>query len=283
MDKVSFYTEKISALYGPTKAWRFFILAKLYRKSFARWINFIEKSPVSVSEELKTILAMSVAFRFVDPQFSVPERVDTLIYHYTTLANRFSPQALTAFMTGKTYQIVELTGQSGNKYALRLSNKVTKEGAMQIVFIDVDANADLAVLAGIIGEDNVTSVFGIGVLIGPGMRLANARQRVADATRDLGGLTPKQAVVHAAGAVAEWFGIGEVITPGRKKVNLKNWSKRHAIRADYDAFWGGFTKGKAPDGCYRLPTPFPRSLPAVQQEKIDAANIEVKKVLDKVL
>ncbi len=293
MNKTLFYTRKILALFGYGKALQFFAYAQMYPKNFAGWFDFVETTPPQGSSENFDIrLVMRAGFRFVSPRFSVPETITALTSHYTTLAKSFSPAALAEFMSG--CQIAEVTGQSGKKYAFRVVHDISKEGALSIWFIDVDLpKAPLAILIGVISQDHEQRpVFVVGMLRGPGRGVPDGKQRVIDATRDLNGLRPKQAAVHAASALAQWFGAKEIIAPSTEnQIAIRNWFKGQKIHADHDTFWQEFAKEPAPDGSYHLPLPLPRRNAAdVQQkrrkdwllryERIDGMGAGIKETLD---
>jgi uncharacterized protein VirK/YbjX len=294
MNKTLSYTRKILALHGYGKALQFFVCAQVYRESFAKWFDFIETDLSEVaSDDFKIRLAFRAAFRFVNPQFSVPERIEALISHYTALIKSFPRSALSEFMAG--CEIAEVTGQSGKKYIFKVTHNISKEGALTVVMIDTETEtySALAILTGIISLDrDRRPVFMIGMLRGPGRKLQDGKERISAATRDLNSLRPKQAVVHAASAVAQWFNAGEIIAPGtEKQIAIKSRGKGQKIVADYDAFWQEFAKEPAPDGSYHLPLPLARrDVADVQQkrrkdwklryEKIDAVSADIKKTLD---
>ena len=294
MNRTFLYTRKILGQYGAGKALQFFVYATLYPKVFTKWFDFVETAslPAGASNDFKLRLVMRAGFRFVNPQFSVPEAIEALISHYTILKTSFSPPSLSQFMAG--YQLAEVTGQSGKKYAFKVIHDISKEGALTIALLDteIDAFAPLALLTGILSRDREgLPVLMVGMLRGPGLRIPNGKQRVVDATRDLNGLRPKQAVVHAASALAQWFNAKEIIAPSTEnQIAIRNWFKGHKIKADHDSFWQEFAKEPASDGSYHLPLPLPRrDVADVQQkrrkdwllryEKIDTATVDIKNAL----
>ena len=297
MSRTLLYTRQIRARFGYGKALQFFAYAQLYPKAFAKWFDFAESTlplpGADTSEDFKLRQIMRAGFRFVNPGFSVPEAIDALISHYTTLKQSLPPAALPSFMAG--CEIAEVTGHSGKKYIFKVIHNIAKEGALVIALLDseVEIFAPLATVTGILTRDhNGQPVFMVGMLRGPGPRIPNGKQRVVDATRDLNGLRPKQAVVHAASALAQWFGAKEIIAPSTEnQIAIRNWFKGHKIHADHDTFWQEFAKEPAPDGNYRLPLPLPRrNVADVQQkrrkdwilryQRIDAFSAGIKAVLD---
>lgn len=295
MNRAFLYTRKILARYGYGKALQFFVYTLLYPKAFARWFDFVGTAPLPLgaNDDFKLRLVMRAGFRFVNPKFSAAEAIDVLISHYTQLKENFPPAVLLQFMAG--CQIAEVAGQSGKKYVFKVKHDIAKEGALTIVMIDteIDVFAPLAIVTGILSRKrNGQPVFMIGMLRGPGLGMHNGKQRVVDATRDLNGLRPKQAVVHAASALAQWFGAKEIIAPSTEnQIAIRNWFKGHRIHADHDTFWQEFAREPASDGSYYLPLPLPRrNVADVQQkrrkdwtlryQRIDALSAEIKAALD---
>lgn len=298
MNGTYFYARKILARYGVGKALQFWAYAQLYPKAFAKWFDFVETAPLpaGAAQDFKLRLAMRAGFRFVNPRFSVPEVIEALISHYTILKRSLPPVALDQFMAG--CQLAEVTGQGGKKYVFRTRHDIAKEGALAIVFMEVEAEVytPLATLTGVLSEaPDGRPVFTVGMLRGPGIQAdgkPDGKQKVVDSTRDLNGLRPKQAVVHAASALAQWFNASEIIAPStQNQIAIRNWFKGRKIHADHDTFWQEFAKEPAPDGSYRLPLPLPRrNLADVQQkrrkdwtlryQRIDGFLAEIKTALD---
>lgn len=293
MGKFFSYTRDVYAFFGLKRAAFFLVQEILHRKKFAKWFEFIETFlPGNIPDVLKTRLAMKPATRFVSRQFGVSGRIDALKSHYTMLANCFPSASLAAFTNGT--QIAEITGKSGKKYIIQAVQTVVKEGTLSLKFFDPEAHATvpLAILVGVMCYDRDNHpVFMVGMLRGPGIGI-NGKQLVVDATRDLNGLRPKQALVHAGAAVAQWFGSKEILAPTSKnEIPIKNWFKGYRIKADHDAFWEEFAKEAAPDGNYHLSLPLSRrDASEVQQkrrkdwllryEKIDRMSADIRKTLD---
>jgi len=235
---------------------------------------------------------MKPATRFVSRRFGVSERISALKDYYTMLTGRFSPAGIGTLMN--ECPLAEITGKTGKKYIISVEQRVAKEGVLSLFFIDpeVYGAAPLAILMGLISQERGKPVFTVGMLRGPGLGVKEGKQRVVDATRDLNGLRPKQTLVHAAAALAQWFDAREIIAPSSKnEIPIKNWFKGYKIKADHTSFWEEFTKEVAPDGNYHLALPLPRrDVAEVQQkrrkdwllryEKIDLMSAEIKKTLD---
>ena len=214
--------------------------------------------------------------RFVRPWMTTAERLDLMISHYTFLVDRFSSAGLAALLDKSGVQLVVLTGKSGKKYIMKMTGEMSKDGCIRIILIDPD-NTRLASITGVIGKDkNNEKVFWVGALQGgtplssDGTQASDGKKPVADATKDLNGLRPKQAVLHAVCAVSMLFGVKKILAPSLKnQIAIKNWRKGGNIHTEYDTFWDEYTEGKTDShGDYSLTLPLPRRrLEDVQQKR----------------
>lgn len=271
MNKSLFYTRRIYSLYGFRKASYFWLQTQLHRKLFARWFDFIDAVlPPDVTDLYKIRLIMRPAFRFMRPEFDAATRAKVLIHHYAAFKQRFPEAVRLNMMEGdKGCRLAEIAGKGGGKYAFETRGEVTKEGVIRVIIIDVDSGFALALLAGIFAEDGAgRPVFYIGMLRGPGQAVINAKEMVTAATKDLSGLRPKQAVLHATAALAEWLGAGEIIAPSSEnEIAMKNLFKGHKVLANHDPFWQEFAPEPSADGLYHLQLPLPRRTEAEVQQK----------------
>ncbi len=292
MNASLFYTQRIHALYGFRKASYFLLQTRLRPNLFARWFEFVDAAlPPDVTEIYKIRLAMRPAFRFMNPRFDAVDRVNALTHHFTVLREKFpAPVRLTMTQERTGYRLAEVTGKSGKKYAFETRGEVTKEGGIRIVFFDAEKEDGLALLAGILATDkHGKQIFNIGMLRGPNK---NNKEIIIKATKDLNGLRPKQAVLHAAAALAAWLGAEEIVAPSsEKEIAMKNLFKGHKVLANHDPFWREFAQSPAADGIYHLPLPLPRRDESEVQQKrrkdlraryehIDAFSKDIKNALD---
>ncbi|MBU6475606.1 MAG: DUF535 family protein [Alphaproteobacteria bacterium] len=270
MSKSLFYTRRIYSLYGFRKASYFWLQAQLHRELFARWFGFVDEAlPQDVDELYKIRLVMRPAFRFMRPGFCAADRVSALMHHYTAFKKKFPERTLLAMMQENAgCRLAEITGKSGKKYIFETRGDVTKEGAIRVVFIDAATGFVLANITGILAPDNGKTAFHVGMLRGPGQKIVDSRELVVSITKDLNGLRPKQAVLHAAAALAEWLGAAEIAAaPSDKEIAMKTLFKGHKVLANHDPFWQEFTAAPATDGLYHLPLPLPRRDETEVQQK----------------
>jgi len=293
-NKIRSYTQKILSAHGTRTAGYFFLYAQAHRKGFAKWFGYVEKLPSSFSADFKVRLVMRAAYRFMRPWLRLRERLDLLTCHYNALVAKFSAKGMSALL-GKGVQVAELTGKSGEKYIMKATGEISKDGCLRLILLAPD-RARLASITGVIGPDKV---FWVGALQG-GMPLprngaepVEGRKSVAEATKDLNGLRPKQAVLHAACAVCAFFGVKKIVAPSLKnQIAIKNWRKGHEIHTEYDSFWEEYTGGATDErGDYVLALPLPRrKLEDVQQkrrkdwklryERVDAMAADITKALE---
>lgn len=275
--RVLSYTQKILPLHGYQKAVYFFFYAALHQKEFTRWFDFIETNlPDGFSEELKIGLALRGAFRFVRARLTLTQRLDILIAYYTTITQSFSKAGISTFFGNSGLQLSELTGRSGKKYFMKMTSFISKEGTFRIMLSEPEKTPRLASISGIIGVDkDGQRVLWVGSLQGAmsyteKLTATEGRQAVVEATKDLNGLRPKQAVLQAICSLALWFDVKTVIAPSyQNQIAIKNFFKGQKIHTEYDAFWEEYT-GSATDsyGDYCLTLPLPRrQLADVQQKR----------------
>ena len=271
------YTKKILPLHGYQKAAYFFFYAALHQKEFSGWFDFIEtKLPKEFSEELKISLALRGAFRFVRAKLPLSERLNILITYYATLAQKLSPSGISTLLSKSGFQVAELTGKSGKKYLVKITSQISKEGTLRVILVDPEKSPRLASITGIIGVDKSGErVFWVGSLQGAmgfseKQTAAEGKLAVVEATKDLNGLRPKQAVLQALAAIAQWFDAKRIIAPSyQNQIAIKNLFKGKNIHTEYDTFWDEYTGGATDtDGDYSLPLPLPRrQLADVQQKR----------------
>jgi hypothetical protein len=141
-----------------------------------------------------------------------------------------------------------------------------------IQLIDEHRGEPLAWLWGSFGPDGSHgTVFWVGALQGP--RPPSGLIEIADATRDLHGLRPKQAVLHGLDALCTLLGAGAIYAPGNGNHISQTWERRFLgaplkVRADLDAFWRDFTTERSAIGDYCISVPLRRrSIDQVQGKR----------------
>src|ERR1017187_858275 len=259
---VSFTVHHIVPRYGRGAGLRFFLNAQIHAKDFSRWRTFVDRD---LSEDVFSTMRPSLSqklFRpYLRPWLDVGDKVSFLTAHYSLLRGRFPSAVLPLLLSEPGVELGGLAGKSGRRYALFLGTGTTKEGEISVSFIDQTLGANLACLRAVVGEaDAGERVLWIGGLQGAKPPLG--RDDIVQATRELNGLRPKHAVLHAACVVSEWLGIHKMIAPGRSDhISQRAWRKflpKRKIHADYDSFWEEFGAVGIAAGDYELRLPLPR-------------------------
>lgn len=260
---------------GPSSGWSraasFLVRSLVHRRLAHHWLDVLEGAFADAApRDLRVHLAQKFARPYVRPWFSTSERIAVLTDHYDHLVTTFSRAALDRFLRHPGMPIATLTGKSGQRYTLILGLARSKEGEVSLTFNDADTGTTFATLIGVLGPRDGRLVFWIGGLQGPKPPLG--RDDIVRVTRDLHGLRPKHAVLHAAMLVAKAFGATEIVAPARANhISRRRWTlwrHRRDIKSDYDSFWSEFATGSYPDGDYRLPvTPAVRALEDVKSKK----------------
>lgn len=215
------------------------------------WLAYLSQLSV-VPEDMRFNLSQKIFRPYLRRRFGAAQRAEILRAHYDLYMSKFGAGA-GAFLQQPGVRLAQLMGKSGATYSVYLGLSTTKEGDADIFYMDDKTGAPLATLTGVFGPDG----FYIGGLRGIKPPLGKAE--IVFATRDLHGLRPKHAVLHAACTIAEWFGATAIFAPTqRNHITWRFGFSSREILADYDAFWQEFTNLQRADGDYILPLQLPR-------------------------
>ena len=182
--------------------------------------------------------------------------------HYATLDARLNPGALAELRSSQGLVLSEFAGKSGRLFRFVLRAYPHCEGEVMLEFVDVARGIALAWLLGSVGPgDDGELVFWLGALQGP--RPPHGLEEIAEATRELNGLRPKQAVLQALGIVCAILGAAAVYAPGNANHLSSTFERRVLGRApkvhsDLDGFWQEFTGERTRRGDYRIALPLRR-------------------------
>lgn len=253
------YARKMPPVVGTRNRNWFLLDAIAHPLFYRRWFAFLDSGlPPGTPEETMIRLALRPARRFMRRWFGRGDKADHLRCHIRTFDARFAPDALHSLRAGRGLSLVDLTGRSGRNYRVTVWVVPWKEGDLTIRLVDSVLNKALATLRGTFGpgeDGNIT--FWIGAL--QGVMPPLGREAIAAATRDLNGLRPKQAVLHAADAICAWAGVRTMCAPGvRNHIAYRWWHMRRRLRTDLDGFWSEFTFVRTQRGDFVIPVPLPR-------------------------
>jgi len=216
------------------------------------WLNFMDQDFCGLSEVLHLNLMQKPFRPYLRRWFNPAQRTEILCYHYTLLNQKIASENISTLLTQPGIRLARLTGKSGATYSIYLGNSTTKEGDMDIFYTDDHTGAFLSTMTGTFAPDG----FYIGGLRGVKPPLGKAE--IVFATRDLHGLRPKHAALHAACAIADWFGAPALIAPTRRNhITWRFGMASREILANYDAFWQEFSDTRRDDGDYILPVVLP--------------------------
>lgn len=222
------------------------------------WFDYLANGmPPGMPEILRSNLVQKIFRPYLRRRFNARQRMEILRAHYSLFGAKFPPTALATLLQQPGMRLATLTGKSGQTYSVYLGNSTSKEGEADIFYMDDRADAPLTTLTGVFAPDG----FYIGGL--RGIKPPLGKTEIVHATRDLHGLRPKHAALHATCAIAEWFGATAIIAPEqRNHITFHSFGylgfASREILADYNAFWEEFSSARRADGDYVLPTQLPR-------------------------
>lgn len=176
-----------------------------------------------------------------------PEKLQRLVDHYDWLSTLWQPEARTSLRREAPMVIASLSGASGTAYRVDIGfdERFAKEGELTLsMHHDHCRLATLVFSVSRLGP--LRWAAHIGCLQGPEADGAG-RDRVRDATKDLHGLRPKQAIVQAIYAIAHLHRVQEITgVSNAGHVYQARRRRNDRICADYDGFWaelGGVRRG----------------------------------------
>ncbi len=171
----------------------------------------------------------------------VSERVALLRTHYQLLAEHASPEVLRSLWSGGEFESGRISGRTGT-YRLQLCSTsrylTRKEGEITVALCGGEDGFPLAKLTLLLAR---TQRSGSGVMLGgiQGPRAHSAKQLIVNATRDMYGLRPRDAVLVAGFAIARSLDASMAwAVPGSMHVhNAREERQQKKLFADYDAIW----------------------------------------------
>lgn len=173
-------------------------------------------------------------------------RFEVLRGHYQLFRRLFSPDCVRRVCAGESLVIAELPGRKGSVYCLAVVAStcvsMQREGELAIVLVKRGAEAPVGKLSLTFARVDGRLAVLLGGLQGPP---AGQKRAVVDATRELHGLRPKDAILLAARALAKAIGATSVHAVANRHHVLERLNGAAKL-ADYDAYWR--ERGAAPGG-----------------------------------
>ncbi len=245
----------------PPSAWRLLheqlaaqIARKDARKAFRLGWRFV-RSPIATLrwlgelERIRTICRLETipydvvrksGQRYLHHSLPQAAKHNLLTTHYDHLLASLGTPFVAGVLREQPTVLVELKGKQDALYRISLSLNFLnfREGELSADLFRVEGNvrvASLSLVAGAMKPGALPSLW-IGGL--QGASRADSKAITVLATKELFGLRPKDAVVHAAYALAERLGTADLMAisnAGHFRHGL--WQKKTGWYADYDSFW----------------------------------------------
>jgi uncharacterized protein VirK/YbjX len=232
----------------PDKAHRLYLLRSLLAPTVsARWSRFIREfhRDAGAVDPVARVLAKPLR-NYVHRAFWPRRRLDLLIEHYRWFDALFSRDCIRRICSGEALAVVTLQGRRGREYHLFVVASVTaimqREGELAIYLAKGADEPKLCRLSLCLSKVAGRLSIVIGGLQGP---LTAHKRNVIDATRDLYGLRPKDAVFLAARAMAQALSLEAVHAVSDANHVLKRLQDKSKF-SHYDAYW--LERGGAADG-----------------------------------
>ncbi len=208
----------------------------------SRWIGFLGE----FSERYRLGLPHDDLVRKSIPTFflhgaSSAARLDLLLNHFDVASEVLSRRSLMALWRGSTLEMGTVSGRSENyriqlqladhsgarhegAFAIRLRRQSDGYALCTVGFVFVRCEGDSYSLA-------------IGGMQGP--KGEEAKRALITATRDLGGLRPKDAALLVLNGLVTEGQAGHVfaVSNDRHVINRRRLKRRRMMRADLDAYW----------------------------------------------
>jgi len=265
----------------PDKAHRLYVLRSLLApRVSARWSQFIRgfHRDVGATAPVARVLAKPLR-NYVHRAFWPRRRLELLLEHYRWFDALFSRDFIRSICSQEALPVVSLQGRRGRNYAIFVVASVTaimqREGELSIFLAQGPDEAKLCRLSLSLSQIDGELSMIIGGIQGP---LTAHKREVIDATRDLHGLRPKDAVLLAARAMARALGIGRVHAVSDANHVLRRLQDKSKF-SSYDTYW--IERGGAAGGPYGFtfdPLP-PPGAPGDKREGMKTAIVEAMAAL----
>jgi uncharacterized protein VirK/YbjX len=234
---------------------------KRWRKHDA-WLAFLESPAMAGITEVDRVLLERYQHRYISKAWSAEQRLQAVRDHYEFALARFPRQLFHMLYRERQVLAGKLTLRDGGKLSLLLKAPIRRgrEGELSLSLTD-DEGLQISYVQFSIINGGRTIV--IGCLQGA----ANdaGREAVRDLTKQCHGLRPKNLLLSMVRALADAFGIDEVLGVGNDRHVFAGIANK--VKADYDGFWleAGGELGDA--GFYRVPPRDPLRLEAEVESK----------------
>jgi uncharacterized protein len=247
------YLCRIYRAWGLKIAFRFFWNFWIHFPVSQRWIGFTDSLYQTNTGMHAPILIVrkKCFFKYISINLSFSQRVKLIEDHYRSIKRVFSSAALISMLEMRETEVALMSGKSGKNYRIYLTQcpELGSEGELSIILQESDTGLRLATLTFMITISNK----GLGLVIGglQGPNHSNAKSTIVEATRDLHGLRPKNAVLIGLLGICSTIRVEQIEAVCR--ANNPSKKRGTSFIADNDSFWLEISKRQNADGDFILP------------------------------
>lgn len=223
----------------PDKARRLYLLRSLLAPAVStRWSRFIHDfhRDAGAAGPVARVLAKPLR-NYVHRAYWPRRRLNLLLEHYHWFGALFSRDFIRRICSEEALSVVTLQGRHDRRYQIFVVASVTaimqREGELAIFLARGPNEPKLCRLSLCFAEVRGRLSMVIGGIQGP---LTSHKREVIDATRDLHGLRPKDAVLLAARAMAQALGLKDVHAVSDANHVLRRLQDKSKF-SNYDAYW----------------------------------------------
>lgn len=239
-----YYAKDIAKRRGFGKGRFFFLKSLLFPISAVNWISFIDNYFKKINFGAVPWDIVATPLRLcLSNHLNAKSRISFLQNHYEILAKYLPSNIIKDLYAEKTTNLAIISGKTAKEYSFDIaySMRLRREGMMTVFMRDKsENNAILTTLTFTFFKNSSGSnSILIGGLQGVLSDLANGKEIIVKSTRELNGLRPKYAVLNCTYAIAEAFGVSEIIATSAENhpIKLTNKRRNRTFYADYNIFW----------------------------------------------
>lgn len=263
------YTASLARTNTPKRTILFFFRSLYHFGLTGRWMTFIEDFGVRHDLGSAPLDLVRKAFgAYFTMNRSLGEREALLEQHYVWAGRLLPRRTLEALWHGRETELGRIPGKKDD-YVVTLNRAdrcgCRHEGEWTAGFLAASSGALLCRITLLLvlcpdGEPGIA----VGGLQGPARDIA--KQSLVTATRDLGGLRPKDAMLLIAAGMARSLGRETLFAVGNADhpINYRGRRRRAKMLTDYDGYWR--ERGGVPGG------PFGYILPAKDPSEAEPGN-----------
>jgi Uncharacterized protein conserved in bacteria len=226
------------------------------------WLAFLETPAMAGITEADAVLIERYQHRYISKAWSAAQRLEAVRAHYDFALARFPRQLFHMLYRERQVLAGKLPLRDGSELSLLLKAPIRRgrEGELSISLTDATglqlSYAQFSIING-----------GRTIVIGCLQGAANnaGREAVRELTKQCHGLRPKNLLLSMVRAIADAFGVEEVLGVGNDRHVFAGIANK--VKADYDAFWLESGGELGDFGFYHLPPRDPVRLESEVESK----------------